>query len=1234
MKKLLSVFLAMSLVTGAFSNVFAVEEGAIPGDYEYVNDAEKDFVENVLDNRTYNEYNDTSVFEGHKTYLLQEGFVEDRNESYTGVSGVQAMPAGWDVDRRGGAIRTDNSSLHLYDASGKYRIFMTHDLMPHKEGDLTLETAAAIYDTYRDGYFIELKGGGRTIVRLETSGTSLCYSDKKGELNAIAEYKPNEKLPIKVILHMTEKTADIIAGGTAKYGVPFAEDVQQADNVSLGTSESGIMHVQVPYVHVYVNYIVNERFITTEIGKTPYDWKLSQTGLQNTGTVATQAQRSDVNSYQLTTSSVLTVPRLTKNYKNDASKLVTEFCMLVPNRYDGIAARLLSGENQVMSISTNGSNFVLPGGSVLYENYYENFWYRFKIITDTDSKTADVYVNFRKYAENVPLTGSGKINGVEFTSGKKKGSSCVVDDVLVYPDLPLPTGYPEEPRTIEPDKNVKEVGMLMYSMWREGFHFGWDRLSPLKERTPYQGYYTEGEGETADWAIKWQKEHGITYQIYTWSGVERTEDGPIKRPIRSQAWLDGLHEAQFDMDWCLMWSTPTDKSIRGLNDFKNNILPFWIEYCWKDPNYKRIDNKFLIYTYSVHAIRDLLGGDDGFRQAIDLMNEEAKKLGADGVIFVAVEGGNFSNEEAESLGMYRYTYGWGIGGASNGVGVINGITARMEEGDFRSYIPSVPMGYEDSPWRVGGYGGFMTIKEIKDVLTTVNDNVSKWKTLGNRAADMVVLTCWDEWGEGHFWCPSRTHGFGYMNAVRECLTTAGELQDEKLPSKQSYARMNVLYPMGRQALKLMKDLRETDKEAELEPENLILMQKLDFSNEEDFNRAEIEKSVENLRWEDGCLVFDCLGADPSVFVNGLSLDASAIKAVRITASQPIAGTNTLYYQTTDDTSMGVGGKRFEAAMPTSEMQSIFLYAANDKKLTGTLTRARIDPPDSTTGTMRVKSIEFFTSNDKKYNLTVNGKDYDLKAPLQVSDGTSYMSVYEYFHGHLLVPCYWYRKEGRLHIEYDDKTIELYDGKTEYTINGVKYNFSSPAYYDDGNFYVPVREFFEAVGYKVDWNGEKNRVILSTEKYLETAAVPSDSAGVWSFDRNGDLEGWTSSWGNPICDVEDGCMKSEVLEDVAIFSCGGLSIKASEYKSLKIRVKNASAANTLRFFYTSDTVKAFGSPNRMLLPVSSNDTDFKEYTIDFTQVPNYGGTLSSIRIDFAGTVNGGGTVYIDKISFEK
>ena len=52
MKKLLSVFLAMSLVTGAFSNVFAVEEGAIPGDYEYVNDAEKDFVENVLDNRT------------------------------------------------------------------------------------------------------------------------------------------------------------------------------------------------------------------------------------------------------------------------------------------------------------------------------------------------------------------------------------------------------------------------------------------------------------------------------------------------------------------------------------------------------------------------------------------------------------------------------------------------------------------------------------------------------------------------------------------------------------------------------------------------------------------------------------------------------------------------------------------------------------------------------------------------------------------------------------------------------------------------------------------------------------------------------------------------------------------------------------------------------------------------------------------------------------------------------
>lgn len=1231
MKRFISIFLILCIVFCSGISAFAVEEGALPGDYEYCNEEERDFVENVLGNPDYREFNDTSVFEGHKTYLLQEGFVEARNTSYTGNWGAQCMPAGWNVDRRGGGIHTDNKSLHILDSSEKYRNYMTHDLMPHTNGDLTVETGITMHDAHKDGFFIELKGNGATVLRLETKGQNICTLSPNGTLAPVTSYQPDVFTPIKVIVHPEEKKFDIVVGDKVKNSISYAEDADVIDNISIGTSEENKMYVRLHFVHVYINYIVNERFLTTSPGKIPYDWEMSYDSIRGTGTVETQAQRSDFNSCTLSTSSILAIPRLTKNYKNTSKKTITEFYMLIPSKHDGIEARILSNGNTAISVGVKGEDFAINNNKVFYEDFRTNLWYRFKVITNTETNTADVYLNFVKYAENVPLLTTGTINGIQFTSGRIKGASMTLDDINVYPDLPLPTGYPEEPRTVEPDKNIREVGMLMYSMWREGFHFGWDRLSPLEERTPYQGYYTEGEGETADWAIKWQKEHGITYQIYTWSGVERTEDVPVKKPVRSQAWLEGLHNAKFDMEYCLMWSTPSTKSIRGLEDFKNNILPYWVEFCWKNPRYKRIDNKILLYTYSTGAIRDYLGGPEAMAEAVRLMNEEARKIGADGVLFVACVGQNFSNEDAEKIGAARYSYGWGGGSASDAEIVKTGIRDYMEKGELKDYVPSIPMGYEDSPWRTAGIGGFMTINEIKDILTYVNDNSDKWKDMGNNRTDMVVLTCWDEWGEGHFYCPSKTHGFGYMNAIRESLTTKGPLKDEKLPSKQSYARMNVLYPMGRQSLKLLKDMRETDQVDPGNMDNLKLMQKIDFSTPEDFARAEIEKNADNLRQENGMLAFNCLGRDPSVFVNNLNIPAKRVAAVRITAQQPIAGTNTLFFQTTVDPNMGVNAKRFQGVLNSGSVMSAMLFPANDNRLQGNITRFRIDPPDETEGTMYVKSIEIFESKNPKISVEFDGQHYDPTEPVVIKDGTKYLSIYQYFHGKLLLPCYWYRNEGRLHIEYNDKVIELYNGKKEYTIDGVSKSFSVPAYYNDGDFFVPIEEFFSEIGYKINWNEEALTYSICSPEYLETASVPADIAGEWNFNRNNDLQGWLVGKHAPLSMVKNGCLEYNVLSHTIENVVENLALDVKDYTKLVIRMKNASDANTLRFFYRSDKVSAFGSPNRMIFNISSNDTSFKEYTINLSEVPNFGGIISALRIDFTGGTDG--TIFIDSICFE-
>ena len=62
MRRIFCICLIICLIFGSIVNVSALEEGAMPGDYEYVNDEERDFVENVLKNPYYTEYNVTAVF--------------------------------------------------------------------------------------------------------------------------------------------------------------------------------------------------------------------------------------------------------------------------------------------------------------------------------------------------------------------------------------------------------------------------------------------------------------------------------------------------------------------------------------------------------------------------------------------------------------------------------------------------------------------------------------------------------------------------------------------------------------------------------------------------------------------------------------------------------------------------------------------------------------------------------------------------------------------------------------------------------------------------------------------------------------------------------------------------------------------------------------------------------------------------------------------------------------------
>ena len=1189
---------------------FGIYAMAKRGEYEFVNEAERNLVENVLLSTQYNKKYETDVFEGHATYLLDDSFLECYDENI----GAQ-RPAGWDLDYRGGIMnitsKTDRSERSLADGSLSLPSKITHGLMTHRNGELVLETSFQVFSGSTDGLFFELSGEDKKVIRIETIEDGIYALKSDGKHVLIKQYKLENTYKIKAMVDMEKKSIKIYLNGVFEKELPFYEDASCIDEICIGTEDHSNIEVRLDFVQVYINYLVNEKFMSTPVGGTPGDWYADESAnAANNGVCELFSQGyPDNTSYRMSVSSVVARPTLSKAFNSGDSDIEAEFNILIPkkqnNKKNSIEVQLAQGKTAILSIKPNNDH-IMVNNTVVYEDYYENCWYHFKVVTDYAKNNCDVYINYNLVAEDVPLLANKKADEIKFMVQSDINNEMIIDDIAVVKHLPLYKDYPEEPRTVKSDTH--SIGIIMYSMWREGYHFGWDRLSPYEERTPYMGYYTEGSTEVADWEIKWLKEHGVDFQIYPFTGVISENPAPIKRTIRSQAFYDGFLNAEYDMDFCLLWSNPTEQTIQGLDHFKDYILPHWIEYYFKNPNYKTVDNKAIVYSYNTKKIADLLGGMDNFNIALGLLDEECKKLGYDGVIFVSDLSAATASDVAMQANTWVYWYAQGEI-ADNKDGVISRINKTMDENSYAGIIPSVCQGCDTTPWRTSTVG-FMTPQDIRDMLVNIKENTSKWKEKGNRGADIITLTCWNEWGEGHFFAPSTLYGFENMNAVRDVMTSAGVLADEAIPTEDSIARMGVLYPITRQSLKLMPDKVDTYEDVE----GLTLMKKWDFGNPEDFAALEIEKNVQNLRIENGCAVAEPTATDPSIYLNDVNLTAKDIQVIKVNAYQPDEGSFTIYYQTTVDTNIGKNKKLFVAPLSSTDLTDIYLIPSNRKKLEGVLTRMRLDPDDGTSGEFKIKSVEIYGKENNEVNITIDGTDYYPTTPLVNKDGVVYMSMYKFLYGEKHYAVTWDKPTRAFAFETKDKDIfEFKADSTEYIKNGIKYNLTSAPFYDDGNFYMPVRETFSLLGYAVGWDSEKSAVALTSPEKQNAEKRGEITNLVWEFDADGSLDGWLTSAVRAYS-VKDGVLMLSPRNKNCIVQINDIDIDASNNKYLIIRMKNGTPGSQGRVFIKNNSITNYGSANMARFQTVANDSGFTTYTIDLSTIAGWDGTLKGLRID--------------------
>ena len=712
--------------------------------------------------------------------------------------------SGWETDPSGGGWQEIPSgffptnfafnvvSFYLHDTNSQYAVTIKHQIAEQTAGKVTWEFRFML-PAAMDGAAWQLCDLSNPAVSIITQNGQLCY-ETAGQPAVLLPLAYGHEYGIKVIADVSARLADIyVDGQRMAQATPFVNPVASLDYVLIKTGDAATGDMYLPLVRIYRGYSVCETFATCATNRLPDDWQADGAA---TVRLFPCAAKPDAFSLNLTNGA-----SVTKSFEADAgTNVVWEFKFLLPQKTDGAAGQLLVGNRPVFSLVTAGGNLSCSNANgqlvPLLTNYLTNFWYAVKAVANSQSGTAQIFVNGKLAQSAASFTPPGtNFIGVGFLAGP---GTMWVDDVRVYSWRDYPTNYVPQPQPVAVQGNYL-LGVQSCSLWEEGDAYaGWGYIEPYAQRrTPYLGWYDDGNPEAADWEIKWQVEHGIGFELYCWYRPNDAINYPIKEGVLEQGLRDGFFNARYSQlkKFAIMY-TDQGAGVTTPNDWTNNIIPYWIEYFFKDPRYLKINGKPVVSIYSYADFENDLGGVAGGKQATDALRAACTQAGFPGVIILMEErSGSVSvMQQMQAMGVdYCYAYTWGTGDVpTQEQDNLNQRNAAASIG-FQN-IPSLSVGWENAPWTgsVETYG-WATVPAYMALAQWAKSTFMPTLPTNSLGNSMVLLPNWSEFGEGAFLQPSNLAGFGYLDALREVFTGGGP-GPSLIPTAAQKSRFTVLYP--------------------------------------------------------------------------------------------------------------------------------------------------------------------------------------------------------------------------------------------------------------------------------------------------------------------------------------------------------------------------------------------------------------------------------------------------------
>jgi len=755
---------------------------------------------------------------------------------------------------------------------------------------------------------------------------------------------------------------------------------------------------------------------------------------------------------------------------------------------------------------------------------------------------------------------------------------------------------------------------------RNGYQFGWDCTSSFDELTTDLGFFDEGSSEVADWETKWLCEHGIDFKLVCWYGGVANAAAPLKLP-RNSAGINAYMNSKYSdmVKYAIMYEN-SGNIPQNIPDFRNNILAYWLEYYLSDKDrYYTIDNKALITIYRPTTFLELCGNDKQvMRSELDNIRNECRKLGYDGAIILTVSSSDI--ETAYSCGFDGvYAYNWGT--ASNNPeyqkSKLIAHRAANTHSDF-DVIPTIGVGFCNIALNNSG-------TRTPNITNPDYENVLSWAKntylAGQNqsfAENLVILSNWNEVGEGHFIMPGTRNGFGYLDCIRKVFTSDTTHTDIS-PSESERSRFNSLFLQNRKKIRRLFNEENSDNVS-----NLVSSREWDFSVSSErqkwsryYNLTSYVKTAQSIKGTS-------TKSDFCVYSDTIKTDSAKATTVRIRmkndpATSMATSTAELYYITSADSEWN-DSKRIVFAVTTDGAYHDYYINTRSKPLWNSdIIQIRIDAM-TTPGTFEISNVALMY-DPTICNVSVNNTDVTNKfdfSPERTPNGL--MVSIDPLDGILsMLGAYheWDSKNGVLTIYSNNHSITTSLGSALAVTDRGNVTMANEMYLRDGLPILCFDTIASALDFILEYD-ESNQVynIYKNQSIKEESQDPYS----YTFDTSGYMQNWSYTCAT-LLKQDNGALyfraETNGRRYDPTFVSPDISIDAQKFKKVEITFRysmtQASSSTATLFFRHKDDIFAATMCSQLIVPNASSN-GFITYTFDMTDNESWNGTITQLRFD--------------------